>query len=141
MDLWPQNERARQGRDEAMKRLAEREEPVIGRIRTSRDIERQRITANVQELLAESERARRKAETPDQLNEALRPLAHADRQIDLVRVLSPEEAERLREEVYVMRRQVLAQKEEAEVLRRRRRSRGRRRRGRPHPAIRDRAAA
>ncbi|HUS44957.1 MAG TPA: hypothetical protein VM219_02880 [Phycisphaerae bacterium] len=120
MDLWPQNERARQGRDEAMKRLAEREEPVIGRIRTSRDIERQRITANVQELLAESERARRKAETPDQLNEALRPLAHADRQIDLARVLSPEEAERLREEVYVMRRQVLAQKEEAEVLRRRR---------------------
>ena len=120
MNLWPKNERARQGRDEAMKRLAEREEPVIGRIRTSRDIERQRITANVQELLAESERARQKAETPEQLYEALRPLAHADRQIDLARVLSPEEAERLREEVYVMRKQVLAQKEETEVLRRRR---------------------
>jgi len=120
MNLWPKNERAKQGRDEAMKRLAEREEPVIGRIRTSRNIERERITANVQELLAESERARQKADTPDQLNEALRPLAHADRQIDLARVLSPEEAERLREEVYVMRKQVLAQKGETEVLRRRR---------------------
>ncbi len=89
-----------------MKLLAEHEEPVIEYVRTARDIERERIIANVQELVAEAETAMNRAETPEAYQESERPLAEADRIIDRARVLSAEDAERLREQVFVLRKQV-----------------------------------
>ena len=115
--LWPESERAAKGRDEVMRLLGEREEPVIRHVEISRDIERQRVTANVQELLGQAERLQTKAERPEDYDQALRPLAEADRLIDLARVLMPEEAEGLRERVLVLRGQINKQRAEAEAAR------------------------
>jgi len=115
--LWPESERAAKGRDEVMRLLSEREEPVIRHVEISRDIERQRVTANVQELLGQAERLQTKAERPEDYDQALRPLDEADRLIDLARVLMPEEAEGLREQVLVLRGQVNKQRAEAEAAR------------------------
>jgi hypothetical protein len=115
--LWPESERAAKGRDEVMRLLGEREEPVIRHVEISRDIERQRVTANVQELLGEAERLQTKAERPEDYDQALQPLAEADRLIDLARVLMPEEAEGLREQVLVLRGQIHKQRAEAEATR------------------------
>jgi len=115
--LWPESERAAKGRDEVMRLLGEREEPVIRHVEISRDIERQRVTANVQELLGQAERLQTKAERPEDYDQALRPLAEADRLIDLARVLMPEEAEGLREQVLVLRGQISKQRAEAEAAR------------------------
>ena len=115
--LWPESERAAKGRDEVMRLLGEREEPVIRHVEISRDIERQRVTANVQELLGQAERLQTKAERPEDYDQALRPLAEADRMIDLARVLMPEEAEGLREQVLVLRGQINKQRAEAEAAR------------------------
>ncbi|MGB2755642.1 MAG: hypothetical protein WBE00_11125 [Phycisphaerae bacterium] len=115
--LWPESERAAKGRDEVMRLLGEREEPVIRHVEISRDIERQRVTANVQELLGQAERLQTKAERPEDYDQALRPLAEADRLIDLARVLMPEEAEGLREQVLVLRGQINKQRAEAEAAR------------------------
>jgi len=100
-----------------MRLLGEREEPVIRHVEISRDIERQRVTANVQELLGQAERLQTKAERPEDYDQALRPLAEADRLIDLARVLMPEEAEGLREQVLVLRGQISKQRAEAEAAR------------------------
>ncbi|MCX5648986.1 MAG: hypothetical protein NTX40_07815 [Planctomycetota bacterium] len=115
--LWPESERAAKGRDEVMRLLGEREEPVIRHVEISRDIERQRVTANVLELVSESERLQTKAERPEDYDEARRPLDEADRLIDLARVLMPEEAEGLREQVLVLRGQINKQRAEAEAAR------------------------
>jgi len=115
--LWPESERAAKGRDEVMRLLGEREEPVIRHVEISRDVERQRVTANVQELLGQAEQLQTKAERPEDYDQALRPLAEADRLIDLARVLMPEEAEGLREQVLVLRGQINKQRAEAEAAR------------------------
>jgi len=115
--LWTGSERAAKGRDEVMRLLGEREEPVIRHVEISRDIERQRVTANVQELLSESGRLQTKAERPEDYDQARRPLDEADRLIDLARVLMPEEAEGLREQVLVLRGQINKQRAEAEAAR------------------------
>ena len=112
LGLWPDYEQAKRGREEAMKLLAEGEEPVIEYVRTARDIERERIIANVQELVAEGETSMTRAETPEAYQDALRPLAEADRIIDRARVLSAEDAERLREQVFVVRKQIVALQQE-----------------------------
>ncbi|MGB2967782.1 MAG: hypothetical protein WBD14_10300, partial [Phycisphaerae bacterium] len=117
LSLWAGSEQAARGRDEALRRLGDREEPVIEQIQTSQQVERQRVTANVQELLSTAERLQAKAERPEDLSQALRTLDEADRMIDLARVLTAEEAERLREQVLVLRQQIVGQKEQAEVSR------------------------
>jgi len=117
LSLWAGSEQAARGRDEALRRLGDREEPVIEQIQTSQQVERQRVTANVQELLSTAERVQAKAERPEDLSQALRTLDEADRMIDLARVLTAEEAERLREQVLVLRQQIAGQKEQAEVSR------------------------
>jgi len=103
--LWPDYEQATAGRDEAMKFLAEREEPIGKYVQTARDIERQRINANVQELLNQAKKAVG-ADTPDACQEALQSLAEADRIIDRARVLTPEEAESLRDQSYALRGEI-----------------------------------
>ena len=117
LSLWAGSEQAARGRDEALRRVGDREEPVIEQVQTSQDVERQRIAANVQELLSQAERMQATAQRPEDLNEALQPLAEADRMIDLARVLTAEEAERLREQVFVLRQQILGQKEQAAAAR------------------------
>jgi hypothetical protein len=55
-----------------------------------------------------------RAERPEDYNEALRPLAQADRTIDVAQVLTVQEQERLREEVYVVRRQIQTRRAQVE---------------------------
>ena len=117
LDLWPDSEKAKAGLQEAMQYTGEREAPVLGMLTTANQVERQRVIADVQELLSQAEAAMGRAERPEDLNEALRPLAAADRVVDLARVLSAEEAERLREEVYVLRKQIMERKKVMEDLR------------------------
>jgi len=106
LELWPESKQAQQGLDEAMKLLAEREEPLGDVVRDLNNLERQRIIANVQGLLDDADRQVQKAERPEDYTEALRPLAKADRSIDVAPVLSLEERERLREEVHALRNQI-----------------------------------
>ncbi len=117
LDLWPDSEKAKAGLQEAMQYTGEREAPVIGMLTTANQVERQRVIADVQELLSQAEASMGRAERPEDLNEALRPLAAADRVVDLARVLSAEEAERLREEVYVLRKQIMDRKKVMEDVR------------------------
>ena len=117
LDLWPDSEKAKAGLQEAMQYTGEREAPVLGMLTTANQVERQRVIADIQELLSQAEAAMGRAERPEDLNEALRPLAAADRVVDLARVLSAEEAERLREEVYVLRKQIMDRKKVMEDLR------------------------
>ncbi len=118
LEHWPGYTRAQAGLDEALRMLGEREEPVIDQVRTQREIERGRIIANVQELIAESERDLRQATRPEGYGEALQPLDEADRVIDRAKVLTPEEAERLREEVFALRSQIVGMQKKAEAKRR-----------------------
>jgi len=117
VDLWPESEKAQVGLKEAMKLTGEHTEPLAGTLKDVREMERGRIIAEVQDLLALAERALSKAERPEDYNEALRPLAQADRTIDVAGVLMPEEQERLREEVYVLRKEITARKSTAESKR------------------------
>ena len=117
MSLCPENAAAKKGLNEAMRFLAEREEPLGDMARDVRALERQRTLAGVQEMLAQAEREMARAERPEDYTEALRPLAQADRTIEVARVLSAEEQERLREEVYVLRKSIQARKAEAEAVR------------------------
>jgi formylglycine-generating enzyme required for sulfatase activity/serine/threonine protein kinase len=68
--------------------------------------ERQRIFADVQEMMSQAEKLMARAQRPEDYNEALRALAQAERSIDVAQVLSAEEKQRLREEVYGLRRQM-----------------------------------
>jgi len=118
MGLWPESAKAKQGLDRAMKLLAEREEPLGDVVRDVRALERQRIIAGVQDLLAEAERRMARAERPEDYVEAERPLAQADRTIDVAPVLTVEEQERLREEVYDLRKDIRARQAAVESKRR-----------------------
>jgi len=117
LDLWPQSKQARQGLDQAMKLLAEREEPLGDLVRDLNSLERQRVIANVQELLDEAARMMEKAKRPEDYTESLRPLAKADRTIDVAPVLTVEEQERLREEVHALRKQIAQRQAGAEETR------------------------
>ena len=117
LDLWPESEKAQAGLKEAMQLTGEQVEPLAGTLKDVREMERGRIIAEVQDLLAQAERVLSKAERPEDYNEALRPLAQADRTIDVSGVLMPEEQERLREEVYVLRKEITARKATAETSR------------------------
>ena len=117
MSLWPESPRARKGHDQALKLLAEREEPLAPTVRDVRELERQRIIAAVQELLSQAEREMGRADRPEGYTEALRPLSQADRTIDVATVLTPEEQERLREEVLVLKKEIQTRRGEAEAIR------------------------
>ena len=117
LDLWPQSKEAGQGLDQAKKLLAEREEPLGDLVRDLNSLERQRIIASVQELLDAAGRKMEKAERPEGYTEALRPLAKADRTIDVAPVLTVEEQERLREEVHALRKQIRQRQTGAEEAR------------------------
>jgi general secretion pathway protein D len=104
--LWPDSQRAKDGLRQATQFTGEKVEPLGDVLRDVRAVERQRVIADVQELLSQAERMMARAERPEDYNEALRPLAQADRTIDVAQVLSAEEQERLREEVYVLKRQI-----------------------------------
>jgi len=115
LDLWPESEKARLGLKEAMQLTGEQTTPLADTLKDVREMERGRIIAEVQDLVAQAERVLSKAERPEDYNEALRPLAQADRTIDVSGVLMPEEQERLREEVYVLRKEITARKATAEA--------------------------
>jgi type II secretory pathway component GspD/PulD (secretin) len=117
VELWPESEKAQAGLKEAMHLTGEHVEPLAGTLKDVRDMERGRIIADVQDLVAQAERGLSKAERPEDFNEALRPLAQADRTIDVSGVLMPEEQERLREEVYVLKKEITARKATAETSR------------------------
>jgi tetratricopeptide (TPR) repeat protein len=114
VELWPDSAKAKKGLDDALRLLAEREEPLGDIVRETQAMERQRITAAVQEMLAQAARDMERAERPEDYNEALRPLSQADRTIDVARVLSPEEQEALRTDVWSLRKEI--QKRQAEAL-------------------------
>jgi len=122
LELWPESEKAQTGLGEALRLTGEREEPLNDILRDVRSMERGRIIAEVQDLVAQAERAMSKAERAEDYNDALRPLAQADRTIDVATVLLPEEQERLREDVYVLRKEVLSRKTTAEAVRERKAS-------------------
>jgi len=103
---WPESKPAQEGLARAETLLAEREEPLIDLERDIDSLERQRIIASVKELVDEARRKMEKAERPEAYTEALRPLATADRTIDVAPVLTVEEQERLREEVHALRKQI-----------------------------------
>ncbi|MCX5671181.1 MAG: hypothetical protein NTU94_07685, partial [Planctomycetota bacterium] len=113
VELWPQSPRAKKGLDDALRLLAEREEPLGDVVREVQAMERQRIIASVQEMLAQAQREMDRAERPEDLTEALRPLAQADRTIDVARVLTPEEQEALRTDVWSLRKEIEKRKAEA----------------------------
>ncbi|MFO8013007.1 MAG: hypothetical protein R6X20_06835 [Phycisphaerae bacterium] len=119
-DLWPASTQARAGLDEAKKLLAEREEPLGDLVRDLNSLERQRIVANVQEMLDEAVRKMEEAERPEDYTQALRPLAKADRTIDVAPALTVEEQERLREEVHALRKQIVERRARVEDVRSRR---------------------
>jgi general secretion pathway protein D len=119
LELWPESEKAQTGLGEALRLTGEREEPLNDILRDVRSMERGRTIAEVQDLVAQSERAMLKAERAEDYGDALRPLAQADRTIDVATVLLPEEQERLREDVYVLRKEVLSRKTTAEAVRER----------------------
>jgi type II secretory pathway component GspD/PulD (secretin) len=113
--LWPGSEKAQLGLKEARQLTGEQTTPLADTLKDVREMERGRIIAEVQDLVAQAERVLSKAERPEDYNEALRPLAQADRTIDVSGVLMPEEQERLREEVYVLRKEITARKATAEA--------------------------
>ena len=117
VELWPQSPRAKKGLDDALRLLAEREEPLGDVVREVQAMERQRIIASVQEMLAQAQREMDRAERPEDLTEALRPLAQADRTIDVARVLTPEEQEALRTDVWSLRKEIAKRKAEATTTR------------------------
>ena len=112
--LWPDSAKAKAGLDQALKLLAEREEPLGDVVRDVRNLERQRIIASVQELVAQAERDMGRATRAEDYTECLRPLSQADRTIDVAPVLSAEEQERLREQVLVLRKEIQKRKADAE---------------------------
>ncbi len=115
--LWPDSAKARAGLDQSLKLLAEREEPLGDVVRDVRNLERQRIIASVQELVAQAEREMGRATRAEDYTECLRPLSQADRTIDVAPVLSAEEQERLREQVLVLRKEIQKRKADAESKR------------------------
>jgi len=117
VELWPQSARAKKGLDDALRLLGEREEPLGDVVREVQSMERQRIIASVQEMLAQGQRDMDRAERPEDLAEALRPLAQADRTIDVARVLTPEEQEALRTDVWSLRKEIEKRRAEAIGLR------------------------
>jgi general secretion pathway protein D len=117
VELWPESVRAKKGLDDALRLLAEREEPLGDVVRELSSMERQRIIAAVQEMLARAQRDMERAERVEDYNDALRPLAQADRTIDVARVLSPEEQEALRTDVWALRKEIERRKVEATTLR------------------------
>ncbi|MBE3097477.1 MAG: hypothetical protein IMZ44_10160 [Planctomycetes bacterium] len=119
LQLWPGSEKAQTGLREALRLTGEREEPLNDILRDVRSMERGRIIAEVQDLVVQAERAMSKAERAEDYGDALRPLAQADRTIDVATVLLPEEQERLREDVYVLRKEILSRKTTAEAVRER----------------------
>ena len=116
-ELWPESKQAKEGLAEAEKLLAEREEPLGDLVRDLDSLERQRIIANVQELLDEAARKMEEAERPEDYDEALRPLATADRTIDVAPVLTVQEQERLREKVHALRKQIKGRRASGEESR------------------------
>ena len=114
LGLWPDSQRARDGLRQATQFTGEKVEPLGKVLADVRSVERQRIIADVQEMLSQAERFMARAERAEDYNEALRPLAQADRTVDVAQVLSPEEQERLREEVYVLRRQIQTRRAQVE---------------------------
>ncbi|MCX5676147.1 MAG: hypothetical protein NTX87_14160 [Planctomycetota bacterium] len=119
LQLWPESEKAQTGLREALRLTGEREEPLNDILRDVRSMQRGRIIAEVQDLVVQAERAMSKAERAEDYGDALRPLAQADRTIDVATVLLPEEQERLREDVYVLRKEILSRKTTAEAVRER----------------------
>jgi general secretion pathway protein D len=117
VELWPESVRAKKGLDDALRLLAEREEPLGDVVRELSSMERQRIIAAVQEMLAQAQRDMERAERVEDYNDALRPLAQADRTIDVARVLSPEEQEALRTDVWALRKEIERRKVDATTLR------------------------
>ena len=117
VELWPQSARAKKGLDDALRLLGEREEPLGDVVREVQSMERQRIIASVQEMLAQGQRDMDRAERPEDLAEALRPLAQADRTIDVARVLTPEEQEALRTDVWSLRKEIEKRRADAVGLR------------------------
>jgi general secretion pathway protein D len=117
LGLWPDSQRAKDGLQQATKFTGEKVEPLGDVLRDVRAVERQRVIADVQELLSQAERMMARAGRAEDYNEALRPLALADRTIDVAQVLSAEEQERLREEVYVLKRQIQTRRAQVETER------------------------
>ena len=117
LELWPDNERAKEGLQQAMQLTGERETPLWKIEKETRSLDRQRIIADIQDLLAQAERAAAKAERPEDYNEALRPLAQADRTIDVATALTAEEQEAEREKVLSLKKQITAKKAAVEASR------------------------
>jgi general secretion pathway protein D len=117
LDKWPGYERAQTGLAAAGRFLAEREDSVFDTYGTQLNLQRQYIASQVETLVNTSSRRFRKAmETrrPEDYTEALGPLAEADRIIDRATILPPEQAERLRENVYTLRKQIVEARTEEE---------------------------
>jgi type II secretory pathway component GspD/PulD (secretin)/tetratricopeptide (TPR) repeat protein len=106
LSLWPDNAKAQKGLKDAEQFTGERQEPLSDILRQQQALERQHIIAEIQELLADSEKQAAKAARPEDYGDALRPLAQADRMIDQANVLTLEEKERMREDVLSLRTQI-----------------------------------
>jgi Flp pilus assembly secretin CpaC/tetratricopeptide (TPR) repeat protein len=125
LQLWPDSERAKKGLEDAQRLLGDSEPPLIEEVNLRDRIERQHVMAEVRELLAESSRETQKVDEGGRAadyKKALDPLVQADRVVDLAKVLTVEEQERLREDILHQRneiknRQKVAEaKQEAEAL-------------------------
>ncbi len=116
IQLWPGYERAQKGLAEAQRYLAEREESPFDVYGTQIKLQMQQIMSQVEELLNEANRLHQEAMRtgrPEDYAEALQPLAEADRVIDRATILPPEQAEALRERVFVRRNQIQQQRQAA----------------------------
>jgi general secretion pathway protein D len=120
LDKWPGYERAQTGLAAAERFMAEREDSVFDTYGTQLNLQRQYVASQVEELTNTASRKFQKAmETrrPEDYTEAAAPLAEADRIIDRAAILPPEQAERLRENVYTLRKQILAARDEEQKQR------------------------
>ena len=114
LNLWPDAPDAKDGLDKCMKFLAEREPDLSDIYREAHGIQRQQIIASVQELIGQSEQIMSRAQRPEDYVEADQRLLQADRTIETARVLTPEESERYREEVFILRKEIKGRREVAE---------------------------
>ena len=116
VSLWPDNAKAQKGLKEAELYTGERQEPLSDILRVQTALERQHIIAQVEELLAEADLAKGKADRPEDYKDATNLLDQADRVVTVAKVLTVEEQERLREEILALRHQItdLQMKKQAE---------------------------
>jgi len=110
---YPETPEAKEAQKELQEIQGKAEKPGE-KVVVPKSEERQRIIADVQELLSQAGAAMGRAKRLEDYNEALRMLAAADLIITQASVLSAEEAERLREEVYVLRKEIVDRKRLAE---------------------------